>query len=324
MTASFDCPNCGAPLSFEPKPGDETVECSFCHDTVIIPKEMRIKRPRVAVDQTPPAAPAAPMNRVVKVFAWIGVIAIIFIIIIIAFPSDTPSSDSPISTDVPTLAVNSPTATFEAKATLDALQPILILMQSWPASFTEKFMDNSHKWEAGDVRDSYITGNRSISDGTYTWNITTVKSASDFSFPDMPDQTDFFASVDMKTNSMPDDTDADSGLVFRYNVKDQTWYYFSVNIYGQYYLGWYDGSSWSTLIPETDSAAIHIGQTNRLTVGAQGSQFIFLINGQMVDHFIDHNLKSGTVGVGVNLPKVGEKANVEFANFSILSPTSSP
>ncbi len=131
------------------------------------------------------------MNRVVKVFAWIGVIAIIFIIIIIAFPSDTPSSDTTDSTDVPTLAVNSPTATFEAKATLEALQPILTLEQSWPASFTENFTDNSHKWETGDVRDSYINGNRSISDGTYTWNITTVKSASDFSFPDMPDQTDF-------------------------------------------------------------------------------------------------------------------------------------
>lgn len=282
---------------------------------------MRVKQPRAVVEQTPTATPPAPMNRIVKMFAWIGVIAIILTIIIIAFPSDTPSSNSTDSTDVPVMAITNPTATFEARATLDALEPILTLEQSWPVSFTENFTDNIHNWEVGDVRDNYVTGNRTISDGIYTWNITTVKSASDFSFPDMPVQTDFFASVDMKTNNMPDDIDADSGMVFRYNVEDQTWYYFSVNSYGQYYLGWYDGSSWYTLIPETDSAAIDVGQTNRLTVGAQGSQLIFLINGQIVDHFIDHNLKFGTLGVGVNLPNVGQKASVEFSNFSVLSPT---
>ena len=78
------------------------------------------------------------------------------------------------------------------------------------------------------------------------------------------------------------------------------------------------------MIPETDSSAIHIGQTNRLTVGAQGSQFIFLINGQMVDHFIDDSLKSGTIGVGINLPQADEKATVEFSNFTVLSPAPKP
>ena len=78
------------------------------------------------------------------------------------------------------------------------------------------------------------------------------------------------------------------------------------------------------MIPETDSSSIHIGQANRLSVGAQGSQFIFLINGQMVDHFIDENLKSGNIGVGLNLPQTGEKATVEFSNFTVSSPASTP
>ena len=60
------------------------------------------------------------------------------------------------------------------------------------------------------------------------------------------------------------------------------------------------------MIPETDSAAILVGQTNHLALAAQGSQYIFLINGQMVDHFIDDTLKSGNIGVGINLPKTGE------------------
>ena len=315
MTANFNCPACGAPLSFDPKPGDETVECSFCHDTVIIPKEMRVRRPRVVVDRQSPPTPANSMSGVVKVFAVIGVVMVILLIIGIAIPSDPSTSDSP--TLVPTLDTLS--ATVEAKATVAALQPILQLEQSWPVSFTENFTDNSHKWETGDVRDDYITGNRSISDGNYTWNVTAVQSASDFSFPDMPDQKDFYASLDMKLVKMPDDPDADAGLVFRNNNSDQSWYYFSVNDKGQYYFGRYDRKDWYSLIPETDSAAILVGQTNHLAVAAQGSQYIFLINGQMVDHFIDDNLKSGNIGVGINLPKTGEKASVQFSNLKVLS-----
>ena len=175
------------------------------------------------------------------------------------------------------------------------------------------------------MRDSYINGNRSISDGAYTWKVTTVQSTSDFAMPDMPDQQDFYASVDLNLVSMPqDDQDADAGMVFRDSSTDQTWYYFSVNSMGQYYFGWFDGTDWFTLIPETDSAAIHVGQTNRLTVGVQGSQFIFLINGQMVDHFIDDNLKSGQIGVGINLPKTGDKATVKFSNFTVLSAPQKP
>jgi DNA-directed RNA polymerase subunit RPC12/RpoP len=322
LTAAFDCPKCGAPLSFEPHPGDETVECPYCHETVIIPEELRIPLPRVVVDQQPPAKRSKRLIWAIMAFVGIIVVAVCVAIIIIGNPSNQSTANLP--TDTASFDSGSATATVEAKATLDALQPILQMEQSWPASFTETFTDNNHQWQTGDVRDSYITGNRSISSGTYTWNITTVQSTSDFSFPNMPDQQDFYASVDMKLVSMPDDPDADAGMVFRDNTTDQTWYYFSANDLGQYYFGWFNGTDWYTLIPETDSAAIHPGQTNRLTVGVQGSQFIFLINGQMVDHFIDDNLKSGKIGLGINLPQTGEKATVEFSNFTVLSSPPNP
>jgi hypothetical protein len=319
MTASLDCPDCGAPLSFNPEPGQETVVCSFCNQTVVIPEEMRIPLPR-RVRVEPPVEQPKKRNPLVTIFAWIGVILVILLIIGIVVPSDQPSSDTP--TDTPTIDASSATA--EARATGEALQPMLAQEQNWPVSFSENFMDNSHKWVTGDVRDSYITGNRTISDGTYSWNITTVQSAFDSSFPDQTDQTDFYVSVDMNLISMPDDPNADAGMVLRYNDSDQTWYYFSVNDVGQYYFGWYDGADWYNLIPETDSDAIKIGQINHLAVGVQGSQFIFLINGQMVDHFIDHNLKSGNVGVGINLPQIGQKAKVEFTNFKVQTASVKP
>jgi hypothetical protein len=325
MTATFDCPNCGAPLDFDPLPGDTTVECSFCHDTVIIPEDIRIPLPPVIIERRPRPQPA---NRTSLVVIGIVVACVIaFIVFAIAAESDSSTSSSSLGARSDTVV---PTATFdaratrEAKATVTALQPLLKLEQGWPAILTEKFLDNSNAWETGDERGSYVTGTRTISDGIYTWKITAEKSVFDSSFPTMPEQTDFYASVDITPVQMPDDIDADAGIAFRYNSTDQSWYYFSINDRGVYYLGYYNGSDWSTLIPQTSSPAILPGKKNRLAVGAQGSQFIFLINDQMVDYFNNDYLKSGGIGVGVSLLKKGEKAIVTFANFTVLSPPPAP
>ncbi len=332
MTASFDCPKCGAPLRFEPEPGDETVECSYCHDTVIIPEEMRIPLPEPEVELPPPDRFRQVTRRVMLV-AGLVILGLCAIIVYITNQSNRSSADlsaNSISFDTnsdspePISAVDAGTATVEAKATAQALQPLLEQEQSWPSVFIDTYDDNSHRWETGDVRDSYITGNRSVGDGIYSWNITSVKSAFNYAIPDISDQQDFFVSVDMKLVNMPDDPDADAGLIFRENVSDDSWYYFSVNQYGQYYFGRYDGTDWFTLIPETNSPLIHIDQTNHLSVGAQGSQFIFVINGQMVDHFIDDHLATGQIGVGVNLPNEDEKAIVEFSNLEVKSMSTSP
>jgi hypothetical protein len=40
MTESFNCPNCGAPLDF-PGIGINTFRCAFCHNTIIVPQELR-------------------------------------------------------------------------------------------------------------------------------------------------------------------------------------------------------------------------------------------------------------------------------------------
>lgn len=320
MTATFDCPHCGAPLSFDPHPGDESVVCSFCGETVIIPQELRVPLPAPVVEppayeRVPAPAPARRMSCFVLGLAIIGFVVVGLFLIGVATSFFQTIGDSP--TDAASSDVGSATATVENQATRDALQTLLGLEQSWPAIFSENFADNSHQWLTGDVRDGHLTGNRSISSGTYTWNMTAVQGTSDFSFPNLPAQKDFMASVDLKLIDMPDDPDTDAGLAFRFNNSDQSWYYFSINKQNQYYFGWYDGANWTSLISDTASAAIRPGQTNRLTVSVQGSQFIFLINGQMVDHFIDDHQKSGGIGVGINLTQAGEKASVGFSNFTV-------
>jgi DNA-directed RNA polymerase subunit RPC12/RpoP len=40
---AFKCPTCGAPL--EPSPGVESLKCSYCGGTVVIPESLRIPAP---------------------------------------------------------------------------------------------------------------------------------------------------------------------------------------------------------------------------------------------------------------------------------------
>jgi 3-keto-disaccharide hydrolase len=340
MAATFDCPKCGAPLELDLKPGQETVECTYCHETVIIPDDLRIPLPRVVKAKQPPPKKSSRLNWMVLVLVLVASTAIFTYyvaspkdhsqVLFSTGPTDSPypfdyPTDAPSSFDLPTdtPVADAGTATMEAQSTRVALGPLLKQEQVWPVKLAEGFKDNSNGWVTGDVRESYISGNRSIGNGLYSWNMTAVQSTSDFSFPtSLDDQTDFYASVDMKYEAMPDDPDADAGMVFRYSEADQTWYYFSLNNQGQYYFGWYDGASWDQLIPETSTSTFHPGQTNQLAVGASGAQFILLINGQMVDEFINDSLSSGSIGVGVNLPQAGERAKVQFSNLKVLAPAS--
>lgn len=333
MVQSLDCPKCGAPLNHEPLPGEETIECPYCHDMVIIPTELRVPLPRQVTIES--SAPKTQRSRVIT-YLVIGLLCIPLITIPFLMVSGlisswfsgdsssaTPTQEAISASDAwkkaTQRASDNATATVEVKSTQDQINLLLNTERGWPAVPSVDFIKTTHGWASGDVRDDYMSGARSIGDGKYTWQVTAVKSMAYFSFPSMPYYTDFLAGVDVNLVKMPDDDQADVGLVLRHNGDAHTWYYFSINDVGQYYFGWYNGSDWQSLIQETSSSAIHLNEVNRLEVGAKDSQFIFLINGKVVDHFNDDNLKEGEIGVGINLPAKGEKATIEFANFTMLS-----
>jgi hypothetical protein len=341
MAETFKCPQCGGPISFEPEPGDKTVACSFCGETVIIPEELRIALP----------PPMALQPAVAKVPWWRNWIVIgVLLIAIFSFgdmvlqaltaasPGYVPIKVSVETADAIQVATElaQSQATFEAKSslraeataaaesTLQAVQPVIAQEQSWPVLLKDDFSGSTQAWDVGDVKDNYLTGSRNIKAGKYVWAVTSVSSAFVYSYPKTLVQKDFLASVDLKYNAMPADPSADAGLVLRANDTDSAWYYYSVNDKGEYCFGWYDGKEWNMLIPDTATTVFKPGQTNRLSIGVQGEQFIFLINGQVVGTFKDASLKAGNIGVGVNLPQADQKANFEFSNFSILAPTSAP
>ncbi len=67
MSKPFNRPNCGAPLDY---PGGDaaTISCPFCHNYIIIPKEVRAPKvtspdvfPATPGEGTPSAPPSTPM-----------------------------------------------------------------------------------------------------------------------------------------------------------------------------------------------------------------------------------------------------------------------
>ena len=110
MAEPFDCPKCGAPISFQPHPGDETVECPYCHETVIIPEDLRIPLPRPVVIRQPAAKPAKPLNWVLIAVVLVICIGASVAAFLIANTHDQSSLDIP--TDTPAVsAADSATAT---------------------------------------------------------------------------------------------------------------------------------------------------------------------------------------------------------------------
>jgi hydroxymethylglutaryl-CoA synthase len=59
-------------------------------------------------------------------------------------------------------------------------------------------------------------------------------------------------------------------------------YLFEINNKGQFAVYLHQPDDWTSLLDWSDSPAIRLGETNRLAILAQGSQFLFYINDQLV------------------------------------------
>ncbi len=89
------------------------------------------------------------------------------------------------------------------------------------------------------------------------------------------------------------------GPVFRSDNATNNFYYWEVHADGSYSLKVYKNNNFLAVLISGISASIKtgLGQSNSITLVAQGSNFYLYINGQFVDHTNDTNFTSGEVGV---------------------------
>jgi hypothetical protein len=77
---------------------------------------------------------------------------------------------------------------------------------------------------------------------------------------------------------------------------------------------------WIDMISWKESSFIESEGTNRLTVIAEGSHFIFLINNNYVGNTTNDRIAKGTTGLAIGLNGADSQAVVEFDNLELRTP----
>jgi len=186
----------------------------------------------------------------------------------------------------------------------------------WPLVFHDGFDTDENGWRTGEYSDERITGNRSVTGGTYRWEANALDGVVWWSVPDIALVSDMHLTVDARRVSGVEDgrygvvigrVDNDNYGFFQ--VKDSQFFKFSVRHEGE----------WDTVITWTEAPSVRPGETNQLETIVEGSHYTFYINDQLVGECDDDRLSRGKAGLAIELDK-GDTAIFEFDNFEVRAP----
>jgi len=234
------------------------------------------------------------------------------------------------------------TATAEAQATAQAIQKvtttakaqgdggavlsasILATQAPWPPLFVESFTDNRHGWPTGIQQDESILITTTITNGKYLCTLNPKHGNSYWNLLPTGGKalTDFSAAVSLRFIRDSDDSDSAGsyayGLVFRHVNDDYG--FFGLQNNGKfrmlvvYHTGIYQDITQSAPAIRTQS-----GQANRIAVRAIGSNFVFLINDQVVWQLTE-DMAPGEIGLGVDVRSKQDEAQAEFTDLQVHAP----
>lgn len=186
----------------------------------------------------------------------------------------------------------------------------------WPVLIAEHFNFNWSGWCTGATSNDLMTGQRTVS-GTYRWEARALDSFAWGCPARLEPMTDFLVTV--QAQRLSGSERAQYGLRLRADGTD-SYYLFRVREDGYFHFALKHQDQWRTLIDWTRSPAIHSGEPNRLDVVAQGSRFLFYINGRLVGQANDDSLTAGQIGLMIQLDEPGDEVTVEFDDFEVRAP----
>jgi hypothetical protein len=126
---------------------------------------------------------------------------------------------------------------------------------------------------------------------------------------------DFTFDVDAVQVDGPDDNGY--GVIVRY-VDDRNFYRLDISGDGYFDVLKYKAGTWIKIQDWTESPAIHQGATtNHLRVVAQGNQFTFSVNDQIVKTFTDDDFRQGDIGLSVGTFFDHAGVHVAFDNLIV-------
>ncbi len=182
--------------------------------------------------------------------------------------------------------------------------------------FKETFDTDDNGWETGLIEDEFGQEEITIQDGTYTLRVTADEGF--YAEQELPDRifSDFVLTVEMTPWDSAEHYSY--GVTFRQN-EDLESYVIELGNDGLYSIFLFT-DEWTPLEDWTFSEAINVGQTNELTIRAEGSSLTFWINGEELASIEDDTLTEGTVGFVLETFEGGDTTAVDFDNLVIQHP----
>ena len=204
------------------------------------------------------------------------------------------------------------TAITEARAS-----EMLLSALDWPVVLRDSFSSDVSGWKTGEHEGERVIGGRAIVGGKYRWEAEALDEFHWLFSPSHGSVYDFYLTVEAR--QLSGSGKGEVGLVFR--VDDpENFGSFRVRNDGRFAFAVLYRDEWTGVIDWTKSAAIHTDRANQLTVIAEGSSYILIINDELVGQADDDRLGSGTVGLAVGLSDRGESGVFDFDNFELRAP----
>lgn len=216
------------------------------------------------------------------------------------------ASMTPTPTRTPTPTPNLTAQAYEGTAVHAA--------EAWTSLIAETFDSNQFGWHVGGDDDEYALKNFEVTDGKYIWEATAHQGFVQRIRASSSAIDDFYLSVEV---TQPESlAEVDYGFYFRED-KEDNYYYFGIANNGDYSLWLYNNAEWTQLIEETLSPAFRSGETNQLSMIAEGNHFIFFVNDVFAAEYFDDTLAAGDVGMAIEISKPDLHATFEFDNLIV-------
>lgn len=171
-------------------------------------------------------------------------------------------------------------------------------------TYYDSFNQNTYEWRLGEEDNQYWQGSINIQDGTYTWQVTGVKSTfmAWASFNEIDDVGDFDLAIRARRVTGEPHL-ACFGVFFHISPDgiDGGTYMLTVCDNGFFKVLYYDAENrWDTIQDWTETRAIASDDWNLIEISARGADFSILINHQQVLSFSDTRLASGQIAILVD------------------------
>lgn len=210
---------------------------------------------------------------------------------------------------------NTPTPNLSLTATVVARESAITAY-----TYYESFDQNAYDWRLGDEDNQYWQGVIAIQDGTYAWQVASVKSTfmAWANFKEALDVQDFDLALRARRVAGEPHL-ACFGALFRISPEgiDGGTYMLTVCDNGFYKTLYYDSENrWDAIQDWTEAKAIITDDWNLIEVSARGPDFSVLINHQQVLTFSDSRLNSGEIAILVDYYSEAP-GQVEFDFFAL-------